>query len=158
MGARKKKSAGRESGTRRGKNEKPRVDWREIDRLALESPKSDWVDRSDPAAGDPLTEDEKRGIDLLGHGSERNDAIAGVSGLPENLPDGGRREPPQVDDAGMGDGGITQSGGVAGGERGLAGTSNSGAGGPLGESAGPGEYKGTSRFDFDKPSTDTYGP
>jgi hypothetical protein len=44
---------------------------------------------------------------------------------------------------------------VAGGARGHAGTSDDGAGGPTGEGrAGPGEYKSTSRFDLDHPSSD----
>ena len=49
----------------------------------------------------------------------------------------------------LGTGGISQSGGRAGGERGHGGESDSGAGGPLGESrGGPGEYKSTSLGDL----------
>lgn len=58
----------------------------------------------------------------------------------------GERKNPVDPRADLGDGSITQSGGVAGGARGSAGESDSGAGGPLGESrGGPGEYKSTSR-------------
>jgi hypothetical protein len=49
----------------------------------------------------------------------------------------------------LGTGGISMSGGRAGGERGNSGTSDDGAGGPEGESrGGPGQYKSTSRGDL----------
>jgi len=65
-----------------------------------------------------------------------------------------RTNPPLSDDA-LGDGGISSSGGVAGGARGGAGTSSSGAGTPEGyEKAGPGEQKSTSRFDLDRGTLD----
>ena len=61
-----------------------------------------------------------------------------------------RRNPPLtegVEKAGVG--GLSTSGGVAGGARGNSGTSDAGAGGPDGESrGGPGEYKSTSRGDL----------
>jgi hypothetical protein len=48
------------------------------------------------------------------------------------------------------------SGGVAGGARGDAGSSSTGAGTPEGyEEAGPGEQKGTSRFDYEHGTLDT---
>jgi hypothetical protein len=131
--------------------------------MARRGPKSQWVEADAPAAGDPVSEDERRGLDLLGRSSVRDEAIPGVSGLNENLDDaaraGGsgaeRRNPPLVEDAGMGDGGITMSGGRAGGARGHGGRSDRGAGSPTGEEkAGPGEYKSTSRFDLDHPSSD----
>jgi len=53
----------------------------EMDRMATSAPKSDWVEPTAPAAGDPVTEDERRGLDLLGHESERGGAIPGVSGM-----------------------------------------------------------------------------
>jgi hypothetical protein len=50
----------------------------------------------------------------------------------------------------LGTGGLSQSGGRAGGARGHGGESDDGAGGPEGESrGGPGEYKSTSRGDLD---------
>ena len=53
----------------------------------------------------------------------------------------------------LGTGGLSASGGVAGGARGNSGTSDDGAGGPDGESrGGPGEYKSTSRGDLDPTS------
>jgi hypothetical protein len=137
--------------------------------MALHGPKSQWNETDAPAAGDHMSEDEQQGHDLLGHSGVRDDAIPGVSGLNENL--GGstnarasgvdrggsaeRRNPPLVEDAGMGDGGISMSGGRAGGARGHGGRSDRGAGSPTGEEkAGPGEYKSTSRFDLDHPSSD----
>jgi hypothetical protein len=67
-----------------------------------------------------------------------------------------RRNPPLVEDVAAEDGGIGQSGGAAGGERGHAGTSDRGAGGPLGEMrGGPGQYKSTSRGDLDHASDNT---
>jgi hypothetical protein len=66
-----------------------------------------------------------------------------------------RKNPPLVPDAGMGDGGISASGGVSGGARGHGGTSDRGAGSPrCGSESGPGEYKATSRFDYDRRDVD----
>jgi hypothetical protein len=135
---------------------------REIDREALREPRSDWQERSEPAAGERMTPAELRGMDLLGRASVRNGAIEGVSepsaesgvDRPPSPVDVSRRSaqrtnPPLSDDA-LGDGGISSSGGVAGGARGSAGKSSSGAGTPEGyEKSGPGEQKSTSRFDLD---------
>ena len=135
----------------------------EIDEMALRAPKSQWNETDAPAAGDPMTDDERRGHDLLGRSGVRDEAIPGVSGLNENVTNVAntreagavRRNPPLVEDAGMGDGGISMSGGKAGGARGHGGRSDRGAGSPTGEEkAGPGEYKSTSRFDLDHPSSD----
>ena len=135
----------------------------EIDEMALRAPKSQWNETDAPAAGDRMTDDERRGHDLLGQSGVRDDAIPGVSGLNENVSSSAntreagaeRRNPPLVEDAGMGEGGISMSGGKAGGARGHGGRSDSGAGSPTGEGkAGPGEYKSTSRFDLDHPSSD----
>lgn len=65
-----------------------------------------------------------------------------------------RKSPAQTPDVEqLGTGGLSQSGGRAGGERGNAGTSDDGAGGPEGESrGGPGQYKSTSRGDLDRGS------
>ena len=52
----------------------------EIDREALTSEKSEWVGRNDPAAGDPVSEDERRGLNQRGQRDPRgNDAIGGAS-------------------------------------------------------------------------------
>lgn len=140
---------------------------RDIDKEARSEPKSDWQERNEPAAGDQMTPAELRGMDLLGRASVRNGAIEGVgepsaeSGIdrPPSPADVSRRSakrtnPPLSDDA-MGDGGISASGGVAGGARGGAGKSSSGAGTPEGyEKAGPGEQKSTSRFDLDHGTLD----
>jgi len=83
---------------------------------------------------------------------ERGDAPIVIAG-PR-----GRQNPPLVEDAGMGDGGISVSGGVAGGSRGHGGTSDSGAGGPMGDTAGgPSQHNAASRFDLGHPDTDV-GP
>ncbi len=103
-----------------------RDDAREIDRMALDGSKTEWQERSAPAAGDPLTDDERRGLNILGQNDPRGDgSINGVSDanegdvratMPVEAPEGNvRRNPPLVEDAGMGDGGISASGGVAGG-------------------------------------------
>lgn len=62
----------------------------DIDRMALESPKSDWVSSTDPAAGDPITPEERNAQDLLGHESVRDAALEGPGGLDDN-PDDERR-------------------------------------------------------------------
>jgi hypothetical protein len=140
---------------------------RDIDREALREPRSDWQERSEPAAGGQMTPEELRGMDLLGRSSVRDGAIEGVSepsaesGIdrPPSSVDASRRSahrtnPPLSDDA-LGDGGISSSGGAAGGARGGAGKSSSGAGTPEGyEKSGPGEQKSTSRFDLDHGTLD----
>ncbi len=133
-----------------------------VDESATRGPKSDWQERNAPAAGDELSDLEKQGLDLLGRADARGGAIPGVGGGGSDVidapPGGIRKNPPELPDAGLGDGGISMSGGIAGGERGHGGTSVGGAGGPTGESAaGPGQYKATSRFDLDHPSSDIGG-
>jgi hypothetical protein len=123
-----KKSAGRgATNARRGpEDDAGDLDSREIDRMAREAPKSEWQERSAPAAGDPVSDDERRGLNILGQSDPRgNGAINGVSDTNEGdvaasepvvAPPGARRaNPPLVEDAGMGDGGIAASGGAAGG-------------------------------------------
>ncbi|MEP6692775.1 MAG: hypothetical protein ABJD07_16580 [Gemmatimonadaceae bacterium] len=44
-----------------------------------EGGKSKWMSKSDSPADGPLTDAEKRGLDLLGRGSVRDGAISGVS-------------------------------------------------------------------------------
>ena len=121
----------------------------ETSRDALRAPKSAWQEPNAPAAGDPMTQAELNGLSLLGGNDPRDDgAINGVSdpvrdgsGGPRERPDagiqaagaGGRKNPPLMEDAGMGDGGITISGGAAGGARGHGGTSDGGAGDPMGD-------------------------
>jgi hypothetical protein len=52
----------------------------EIDRLAREGEKSEWVERGAPAAGDPVTDDERRGLNLIAQNDPRGDgSIEGVS-------------------------------------------------------------------------------
>jgi hypothetical protein len=140
---------------------------REVDSLALHGRKSKWQEESEPAAGEQMSVGELRGVDLLGRASVRNGAIEGVgdpsaeSGIDRPRTDEEvssrsmhRKNPPLSDDA-LGDGGISSSGGVAGGARGGAGTSNLGAGTPEGyEKSGPGEQKSTSRFDLDQGTVD----
>lgn len=103
-----------------------RDDAREIDRMALEGGKSQWQERSAPAAGDPVSDAEKKGLNVLGQSDPRGDgAIAGAADAnagdvgaapPVEAPAGNvRRNPPLVEDAGLGDGGISASGGAAGG-------------------------------------------
>lgn len=83
----------------------------DIDRMAMEGEKSEWQERSAPAAGDPVSEDELRGLSLLGGSSIRDDAIPGVSdpvrdgsGGPHERPGEAvgsgpeRRNPPLVED------------------------------------------------------------
>lgn len=163
-----KKQSSREAraGDERETRERER-EARQVDRGALSEPKSDWQERSEPAAGERMTRAELRGMDLLGRSSVRNGALEGVSepssesGIdappsPEDLSrrSAHRTNPPLSDDA-LGAGGISSSGGVAGGARGGAGTSSSGAGTPEGyEKAGPGEQKSTSRFDLDAGTLD----
>lgn len=104
----------------------PRYDSREIDRMALDGTKSEWQERTAPAASDPVSDDERRGLNILGQNDPRGDgSIGGVSDPNAGdvaaaapivaPPDAQRLNPPEVDDAGMGPGGISVSGGAAGG-------------------------------------------
>ena len=160
-GGRKSRRAGQQSSTPLG-SQGPSPG-SPVDESATGGPKSDWQERNAPAAGDELSDAEKKGLDLLGRADVREGAIPGVGGggsdvIGDASAGGIRRNPPELPDAGLGDGGISMSGGIAGGERGHGGTSVGGAGGPTGESAaGPGEYKATSRFDLDHPSSDIGG-
>lgn len=52
---------------------------REIDEMAASGPKTKWQEPHMPAAGDPVTELERKGLDLLGRSSVRDGAISGVS-------------------------------------------------------------------------------
>jgi hypothetical protein len=142
----------------------------ERDEIAMSGHKSRWQEANSPAAGDPMTVDEKNGLSLLGGSNVRGGAIPGVSdprrdgsGAPKERPGegirqggpGGRKSPELVPDAGMGDGGIDMSGGAAGGARGHGGTSSAGAGGPMGDTAGgPAQHDAASRADLDHPSDD----
>ena len=52
----------------------------EIDEAARSAEKSPWVERSAPAAGDPVSDDERRGLNILAQNDPRGDgAIDGVS-------------------------------------------------------------------------------
>jgi hypothetical protein len=104
----------------------PRYNPREIDRMALDGTKSAYQERTAPAASDPVSDDERRGLNILGQNDPRGDgAINGVSdpnggdvaaAAPIIAPaDAHRINPPLVEDAGTGDGGISASGGAAGG-------------------------------------------
>ena len=132
---------------------------------ATRGSKSEWQERSSPAADDPVSDEERAGLSVLGGSSLRGGAIPGVSdpvrdgraGPHERADDigtGVRKNPPELPDAAS-EGGLSASGGVAGGARGNAGRSDAGAGDPNNErAAGPGQHKSTSRFDLDHPSTD----
>lgn len=109
-----------------GRQDSRQDDAREIDRIALDGTRSAWQERTAPAAGDPVSDDERRGLNVMGQNDPRGDgAINGVSDANAGdvraaapivaPPDGVRRNPPQLDDAGFGDGGISASGGAAGG-------------------------------------------
>lgn len=79
--------------------------------------------------------------------------LTGDEGGHLRIPEGGgqRRNPPLTPDAGIGDGGLSASGGAAGGARGNSGSSD--RANPANESAGgPGEYRSSSRADLDHPS------
>jgi hypothetical protein len=92
-----------------------------------EKKKSEWMDASDSAAYDPMTQPELEGLSLLGGNSLRDGAVGGVSDpvvegnagpherAGEGIVGGPRRSPEFIPDAGMGDGGLSVSGGVAGG-------------------------------------------
>jgi hypothetical protein len=52
----------------------------DIDRMAREGPKSEWMERSEGAAGDPVSDEERRGLNVLGQSDPRGDgSISGVS-------------------------------------------------------------------------------
>jgi len=51
----------------------------DVDRAALNAPKSRWNESDAPAAGDPVSEEEKRGLSLLGGSTVRDGALGGVS-------------------------------------------------------------------------------
>lgn len=134
----------------------------DVDRMAMSGDKTEWQEKTAPAAGDPVSGEELRGLTILGGWDLRNGAIEGVSepirdgsGGPQERPDaddaiptGGRRNPPLVEDVAVEDGGISMSGGVAGGERGHAGASN--RANPAEETkSGPAEFRPSSRFDLD---------
>ena len=105
--------------------DKRREEQDEIDRMALDGKKSEWVSSTDAAAGDPVTDVEKRGLNIIAQSDPRGDgALEGVSDqkaddVPNSDPidrsGGERRNPPLLEDAGFGDGGISASGGAAGG-------------------------------------------
>jgi len=80
----------------------------EIDRLAREGGKSEWQERSAPAAGDPVSDDERRGLNIIAQNDPRGDgAINGVSDAnggdvaataPVQAPrEGERRNPPAIE-------------------------------------------------------------
>jgi len=95
---------------------------------------------------------EMRGHEIGGDPLENRQSDISLEGMEE----GERRNPPLTEGVdGSGEGGLSMSGGRAGGARGHGGTSDSGAGGPEGESlGGPGEYKSTSRVDLDHGTID----
>jgi hypothetical protein len=105
-----------------------RADAREIDEMARRAPKSEWQEKSAPAAGDPVSDDEKRGLNVIAQSDPRGDgSIAGVSdpnrgdvgatppAEDRTLGGGLRKNPPLVEDVASEDGGISMSGGAAGG-------------------------------------------
>jgi hypothetical protein len=51
----------------------------DIDRAALNAPKSKWTEDDAPAAGDPVSDLEKRGLNLFGNSSVRDGALGGPS-------------------------------------------------------------------------------
>ena len=73
----------------------------EIDRMAREGGKTEWQERTSPAAGDPVSEDERRGLNVLGLNDPRGDgAIEGVSDAPDGavpLGEPDLRNPPEID-------------------------------------------------------------
>jgi hypothetical protein len=114
------------------------------------------------------TEVEREGMDLLGRSSVRNGAIDGVSDPVQRAdlsaqsddragtgggagPVQGRREPEFNPHAGTEDGGLSASGGVAGGARGNTGRSDT-SGDPNSPEPRPSQASSTSRTDLDHPS------
>jgi hypothetical protein len=52
----------------------------EMDRMAREGGKTEWQERSAPAAGDPVSDDERRGLNILAQNDPRGDgSLHGVS-------------------------------------------------------------------------------
>ena len=115
-----------------------------------------------------MSADELSGQDLLGHSSVRGGAIAGVSDTnPQRQADAlsygaagagdrtaVRRNPPELEEVDQA-GGLSASGGVAGGARGHGGTSVSGAGAPVRRPGqDPPSSESSSRFDLDHPTSD----
>lgn len=92
-----------------------------------EAGKSEWLGSGDSSAYDPVTDDEKNALGLLGASSLRDGAIGGASDparegsvapherATEGETRGPRENPELLEQAGTGDGGISASGGVAGG-------------------------------------------
>jgi hypothetical protein len=100
-----------------------------------------------------LDPEEMAGHDVVGDSPGGRTGDVALTGMG---PAADRKNPPLTEGVdGSGEGGLSMSGGRAGGERGHGGTSDSGAGGPEGESrGGPGEYKSTSRVDLDHGTVD----
>ena len=81
----------------------------DIDRMAREGGKSEWQERSAPAAGDPVSDDEKRGLNVLGQSDPRGDgSLYGAADVnagdvprsdPLNAPAGAERRNPPLDDS-----------------------------------------------------------
>jgi len=140
----------------------------DVDEMALGGEKSEWMEANAPAAGDPMTDVERNGLGIVGGSNVRGDTLPGVSdpirdgsGTPWERPTGGfnaaggRRNPPLMDDVATGDGGLSVSGGVAGGARGHGGQSDAGAGAPDQDPGDtPAEHRASSRLDLDHPGSD----
>lgn len=140
---------------RRGRPERAE-DRVERDRMQAEPGKSGWIEDQYPAATDSQTEEERQGMNILGRSSVRDDAIGGVASRDPQAGTGDvldtshpRENPPVVRRPGeVGEGGISMSGGQAGGARGNSGKSHGQS--PSDESrGGPAEYRSTSRGDLD---------
>jgi len=100
-----------------------------------------------------LDPEEMAGHDVIGDSPGGRTGDVALTGMG---PAADRKNPPLTEGVdGSGEGGLSMSGGRAGGARGHGGTADSGAGGPEGESrGGPGEYKSTSRVDLDHGTVD----
>ena len=60
--------------------DRSRQDDRDIDRMALDGEKTEWQERTQPAAGDPVTDDERRALNIVAQNDPRGgDSIEGVS-------------------------------------------------------------------------------
>jgi hypothetical protein len=75
----------------------------DVDRDALSAPKSEWMESTAAAAGDPVSDEEKRGLSILGGSSIRDGAVGGVSdpirdgsGGPQERPEEGVRPGPRT--------------------------------------------------------------
>jgi hypothetical protein len=73
----------------------------DVDRAALSAEKSGWNESDAPAAGDPVSDEEKRGLSILGGSSIRDGAIGGVSDPVRD----GTGGPPERPGEGVGPGG-----------------------------------------------------